>query len=658
MRRECYGLATFVSGASMSLRFSVRARAAALLVFVVGAFSLLEVPQALAVTNHKPLNDTRAVGSAPVIVDFPIEYFGLAADLPTKSSHLPDQGRAPYGEARFRVDGHWTAWRAVGEDGAQAPGQFTGALISVDHADAYQVRGLPSGAHNWRAAAINTTDGPTFVVAHRRADAATGAPSCMSRADWGADESISGWSKNGDTQSFAPTQVMTVHHTAGSNDPNQDYAATVRAIYSYHVQSNGWSDIGYQYLIDGHGTVYEGRSSGHTNKSCLYDGGDGSDFAHDLTTDEVVTGAHVSSYNTGNIGISLMGCYELGSSSCTGNTTPPATQVDGLEAELALLAKRHNLDPEGTVHYVNSVNGVTKDVSTISGHRDYDSTTECPGGNLYSQLPAIRSNVATRMAGTAPVDSAVVAFTGKSRTVAENAGAVDLSVTRTGNTDVAASVDYARTSGSATPDTDFTLTPGTIDFAPGETTKKISLTIRNDGAREAGESITVTLSNPRVGTVVGSPSATSVTIAASDQRPDGWISTASSSGYVGNNIYNGTGYKQTKRLTADRTQIRTFYVRVYNDGNVKNTFALTGSAARSGSAVRYFSGTTDISAEMRSSAGWRVTIDPGAYKLVKVRIKVLRTAAYGSLKPAKVTGTWTGEGTPADTVKAVAKVAR
>ena len=640
----------------MPSRFGVRARAAALVVFVVGAFSLIEMPQALAVTSHKPLNDTRAVGSAPVTVDFPIEYFGLAADLSTKSSHLPDQGRAPYGEARFRVDGHWTAWRAVGEDGAQAPGQFTGALISVDHADAYQVRGLPSGAHNWRAAAINTTDGPTFVVGHRRADAATGAPTCMSRADWGADESISGWTKNGDTQSFAPAQVMTVHHTAGSNDPNQDYAATVRAIYSYHVQSNGWSDIGYQYLIDGHGTVYEGRNSGHTSKSCLY-GGDGSDFAHDLTTDQVVTGAHVSSYNTGNIGISLMGCYEPGSSTCTGNTTPPATQIDGLEAELALLAKRHDLDPEGSVHYVNSVNGVTKDVSTISGHRDYNSTTECPGGTLYSELPAIRSNVASRVAGPVPMDSAVVSFSGTSRAMKENAGTVRLSVTRTGNTDVAASVGYARTSGSATPGTDFTLPPGTLDFAAGETTKTIPLSVTDDAVREGPETIAVSLRNPGVGTVIASPSSTRVTIGPSDQRSDGWISTSSSSGYVGNNIYNATGYQQTKRLSADRTQSRTFYVRVYNDGNVKNTFALTGSAAHSGSAVRYFSGTTDISTAMRSGTGWNVTLDPGAYKLVKVRIKVLSTASYDSLKPATVTGTWSGDGVRADTVKAVVKVA-
>jgi hypothetical protein len=360
----------------------------------MAAMSLSAMPEAFAVTSHRPLNDTRPVGAGPVTVDFPIEYFGVVADLPTHRSHLSDRGPAPFGEARFRVQGRWTNWQALDQDAAQAAGHFTGALISVDRADAYQVRGLPARAHHWRAAAINTTDGPTVVVGHRRADAATAASNCMSRADWGADESISGWAK-GDKQTFYPAQTLTVHHTAGSNNLSQDYSATVRAIYSYHVQTNGWSDIGYQYLIDGHGKVYEGRNSGHTSRSCLSQGGDGSDFAHQTSTGNIVTGAHVGNYNSGNVGIALMGCYEA-TSACSGNTTPPTAAVDGLEGLLASLSSRHGLNPQGKVHYVNPSSGAVKDVPTISGHRDW-AATACPGGNLYAQLPAIRANVANRM---------------------------------------------------------------------------------------------------------------------------------------------------------------------------------------------------------------------------------------------------------------------
>jgi hypothetical protein len=384
----------------MSRHRPLVARCAAVAVAtLVASLALIAMPSAYAVSSHRPLNDTRPVGVGVVAVDFPIEYFGLVADLPSSGARLSERGPAPFGQARFRVGDRWTAWQSLDQDGAQSAGHFTGALVSVDRASAYQVRGLPAGARNWRAAAINTTDGPAVTVTKVRSDAASAASPCRSRADWGADESLSGWAK-GDTPTYFPLQALTVHHTAGSNDLNQDYAATVRAIYSYHVQTNGWSDIGYQYLVDGHGVVYEGRSSGHTSTSCLYGGGDGSDFAHQTSTDDLVTGAHVANYNSGNAGVALMGCYEP-TSACSGTTTPPAAAVDGLEGLLASLVTRHGLDATGSVHYVNPVSGAVKDVATISGHRDWEATA-CPGGNLYGQLPAIRSNVANRVAGTPP----------------------------------------------------------------------------------------------------------------------------------------------------------------------------------------------------------------------------------------------------------------
>lgn len=385
----------------MSFRRRLVSRLVAVTAGVAAVLAFGAAPPSVAVTLPRTLNDTRPVVSGPVSVPFPIEYFGLVADVPP-GHHLADRGPAPYGEARFHVGGSWTPWQALDQDGAQAADHFTGALISVDLADAYQVRGVPAEGRNWRAAALNATDGPKRVVGQRPLSSASAAAPCKSRADWGADESISGWS-HGDTQAFYPAQVLTVHHTAGSNDLNQDYDATIRAIYSYHVQTNGWSDIGYQYLIDGHGVVYEGRNSGHTSTSCLWDGGDGSDFAHETGTDLVVNGAHVYNYNAGNVGVALMGCYEP-HSSCGGSTQPPAAAVDGLESLLASLSIRHHLDPQGTVPYVNPVNGYGKVVATISGHRDWDATA-CPGGNLYAELSTIRADVAALMAGTSSTSS-------------------------------------------------------------------------------------------------------------------------------------------------------------------------------------------------------------------------------------------------------------
>ncbi|MDP9183797.1 MAG: N-acetylmuramoyl-L-alanine amidase [Actinomycetota bacterium] len=369
----------------------------------VAAAALVAVSQspARAVTTHRPLNDTRAAATGAVRVGFAVEHLGVVADLASTTAHLSGDGHAPYGEARFLVGGRWGSWRAFDQDGAQAAGTFTSSLLSVAHAEGYQVRRLPRAGHHWRVAAINTTDGPEVVVGRMATSVARAAgAACRSRADWGADESLTAWSKGTDTPAFASLQVLTVHHTAGSNDPAQDYAATVRAIYSYHVTSNGWSDLGYQYLVDGSGTVYEGRSTGRTSASCLTGGGDGSDFAHQATSDQLVTGAHVAGWNTGNAGIALMGCYEA-TSACSGSTTPPTAAVDGLERLLSSLSTRHALAPEGTTHYVNPVNGATKDVATISGHRDWEATA-CPGGELYTQLPTIRANVAARMSGATP----------------------------------------------------------------------------------------------------------------------------------------------------------------------------------------------------------------------------------------------------------------
>ena len=616
------------------------ARAVALVAFLTATLSPSVMPQAVAVTSHKTLNDTRAVGAAPVRVDFPIEYFGLVADLETPSSHLPARGRAPYGEVRFHVRGRWTPWRAVEQDGAQQPGQFTAALVSVGGADAYQVRGLPRAGHNWRAAALNTTDGPSVTVGHARADSAAASPMCMSRADWGADESISGWS-NGESQTHHPVQVLTVHHTAGSNNLNQDYAATVRAMYSYHVETNQWPDIGYQYLIDGEGVVYEGTNAGHTSQSCLYDGGDGSDFAHQAGTDYVVTGTHVANNNSGNAGVALMGCYEPASSACTGDTQPTPVAMGALRSLTGSLSARHGLDPDSTVHYVNPVSGATRDVAAISGHRDWNAT-ECPGGHLYAQLPTVRTST--------------VAFQQASRAVAENIATPQVTVSRSGNTALPATVDYAATSGTASPNSDYTLTPGTLSFAAGQRTKTIPVTINNDTAREGRETIGISLNNAGENTTLGNPASATVTITPSDQQPDALVSTAANSGYLGNNVYNGTGNGQTKTVRARRTNTRTFHVRVYNDGNVKNTISVKGSASKAGSRVRYYAGTSNITTAMRSAAGWKAMLQPAGYKQVTVRITVLRGAAIGSQKPATVRGVWVGDGTRTDLARAVVNV--
>ncbi len=188
--------------------------------------------------------------------------------------------------------------------------------------------------------------------------------------------------------------------------------------------------------------------------------------------------------------------------------------------------------------------------------------------------------------------------------------------------------------------------------------KAIPVRVTDDSTREPAESIVVSLSATAGSTTLEAPTTSTVTIGASDQRPDLLVSAASNTAYVGNNVYNTTGAGQTRSLTGRRTQTRTFYVRVSNDGNVRNTFAVRGSAARSGSTVRFYSGTTDITSALRSTAGWRVTLAPAAYRTVTVRIKVLPGAVIGSTKQTSVKATWTGDGVRVDLARAVVKVIR
>ncbi|HSJ21737.1 MAG TPA: Calx-beta domain-containing protein, partial [Nocardioidaceae bacterium] len=253
---------------------------------------------------------------------------------------------------------------------------------------------------------------------------------------------------------------------------------------------------------------------------------------------------------------------------------------------------------------------------------------------------------------------ALASFASTLRTVPENAGVVHVTVTRGGDTTVPAAVTYRRTSGTATPGSDFELAPGTLQFAAGETSKTFPVTIVNDAAREVAETIVLSLASASPITEVGANGSMTLRIAPSDQRPDALVSTALRSGYAGDNVYNTTGRNQTKVVQARRTQVRTFYVRVQNDGNVTNTFKVQGSAPAAGSTVTYLSGSTHVTKAMRSKAGLQVRLSPGKFKVITVRVKVLAKAAIGSRKPATVRATWSGDGTRTDLAKAVVKVVR
>ena len=184
------------------------------------------------------------------------------------------------------------------------------------------------------------------------------------RAGWGADESFR--HENQDPSQpiawpprYAEIGHVVVHHTEtsfGWDDP----AAVVRSIYHYHAVVLGWGDIGYNFLVDGYGNVYEGRFGGPN-----------------------VVGGHAMEYNTGSLGVALIGSYV--------GTAPSAAALDALVRLIKVRAG--HVDPTKATNWIDWAG-----VPNICGHGDVMST-QCPGADLAAVLPTVRG----RLAGTGPI---------------------------------------------------------------------------------------------------------------------------------------------------------------------------------------------------------------------------------------------------------------
>ena len=329
---------------------------------------LLSGSSAAAGSPAEPASDLRPIQAEPVVPGFPIGFVGVTWDTATLNA-------SSSGSVRFEMAGEWGPWIPLTAEGAQADGQWGSSLIVGDGARAYQITGIPPHAIAARAMAIADDPSPP--------PPAGGSPVCVSRAEWGADESIrfidgiETW-----PVATAPAQVITVHHTATANsDP--DPAATMRAIYRFHTLGREWGDIAYHYLIDAAGRIYEGRWSGTPSTRCG-SGGDGSDFAFDIAGDLVIAG-HVHHRNQGNIGIALLGNF--------GRAVPTAAAIATLQATLDDAVLRHELDALATVVHHDDRWGDSALVDTISAHNHWPAPagdTACPGGNLEQLIPRLR----------------------------------------------------------------------------------------------------------------------------------------------------------------------------------------------------------------------------------------------------------------------------
>jgi len=195
----------------------------------------------------------------------------------------------------------------------------------------------------------------------RPAGGAVDRPAVVSRAQWGADESFRRVAPgcNGTPEYSDGVRHAVVHHTAGPNSYTPaESAAVVRGIYYFHTHTNGFCDIGYNFLVDRFGRVFEGRAGGLT---------------------EPVVGAHASGFNRNSTGVAVMGTFV--------NDSIPDAAYSALRGVLAWKLAYHGIDPRATTQAGGRV------IPTVTGHRDLGATA-CPGDRLYERLGGLRSEVA------------------------------------------------------------------------------------------------------------------------------------------------------------------------------------------------------------------------------------------------------------------------
>src|SRR5438270_640868 len=190
------------------------------------------------------------------------------------------------------------------------------------------------------------------------------APAIISRAEWGADESL----RCGAPQYDNGIRAAVIHHTAGSNDYSPlESAGIVKAIYTYHSKTLGWCDIAYNALVDKYGQVFEGSAGGLT---------------------KAVEAFHTGGFNRNTWGVAMIGNFD--------DVPPTPIQLRTVGRLLGWRLGMDDVDPKGTValesagsHYTTFPAGATATLPTIFTHRDVGNT-DCPGNAAYALMDEIR----------------------------------------------------------------------------------------------------------------------------------------------------------------------------------------------------------------------------------------------------------------------------
>jgi hypothetical protein len=263
--------------------------------------------------------------------------------------------------ARFSPDGErWGNWVALGMDGhAEQSSEKYVSELHFAPAGSQWVEVQPAiGMENLvlhffnpgRTDELERTGYPPAITERSPVYCPCDQPDFEGREDWCPDGTCP---PDATPVGTNPTHLI-IHHAAGTNSSN-DWAAVVRAIWDFHTGVNGWDDVGYNWLIDPNGVLYEGRGDDRL-------------------------GAHFCGTNGATMGVCMLGDYT--------SITPTAAARGTLAHLMAWKSCDIGVDPLGTAFHSNS--GLQ--LMRISGHRD-GCATACPGDAFYPQLPDVRNDV-------------------------------------------------------------------------------------------------------------------------------------------------------------------------------------------------------------------------------------------------------------------------
>ncbi len=280
----------------------------------------------------------------------------------------------------------WSPWTDTQGDADEGPDasspearstRSVGPMWLGDNATTVEVRVKSGDVNDLKVTGIDTESAKPSgsALATPVADARVPPPFIAPRSAWGADESFRFLGNPGctGTPSYAPNvRNAIVHHTVNSNNYSPgDVPTLIRGIYYFHTHDNGWCDIGYNFLIDRFGGIWEGRYGGIFSS---------------------VIGAHTSGFNTGSTGVSLIGNFDVAG--------VPGAAYSALRSLLAFKLSYHGVDPAGqsVVTVLENTGaywpaGTVVVINNISGHRD-ENQTACPGRFLEALLPQLRIEVA------------------------------------------------------------------------------------------------------------------------------------------------------------------------------------------------------------------------------------------------------------------------